>query len=140
MLSKLEEIIKRSNPSYLVEYEEVSMMNVKADEIKYKQPFAYIEEFRQGDYGKTVNRFWNSKNTRAEIWFCKFCQLENDARVREEMREAIEKEIVFPFMEEYKKESGLYQPETWKWFTPPPRFDANEVSIMLQFDFRELKC
>lgn len=138
MLSKLEEIINRANPSYFIEYEELSMMNVKADEIKYSQPFAYIEEFRQGEYGK--EKYWNYKTARIEIWFCKFCQFENDARVRESIRDTIEAEIVLPFIQEYKKESGLYQPEKWNWFTPPPRFDANEVSIMLQFDFRLLKC
>ncbi|MCL1936999.1 MAG: hypothetical protein FWF52_01210 [Candidatus Azobacteroides sp.] len=114
------------------------MMNAKADEIKYSQPFAYIEEFRQGEYGKTG--FWSSKTTRVEIWFCRFIQFQNNAIEREEIRNAIENEIVFPFIEEYKKETALKQPEKWKWFCSPPRFDANEVSIMLQFDFNELKC
>jgi len=138
MLSKLEEIINNANSSYIVEYEELSMMNVKADEIKYSQPFAYIEEFRQGEYGKTG--FWRNKTTKLEIWFCRFCQFENDARVREAIRDAIESEIILPFIEEYKKHTELVQPEKWNWFTPPPRFDSNEVSIMLQFDFKELKC
>lgn len=138
MLSKLEGIINRANSSYIIEYEELSMMNVNADEIKYSQPFAYIEEFTKGEYGK--QRFFNQKTVEAQIWFCRFCQFENTARKRESIREQIESEIVLPFMEEYKKESELYQPETWKFFAPPPRFDANEVSIMLQFDFRELKC
>ena len=138
MLSRLEEIIKRANPSCHIEYEELAMMNVKADEILYTQPFVYIEEFRQGEYGKTG--FWKSKTARVELWFCKFCQMQNDAREREAIRGAIESEIVLPFITEYKKETSLWQPETWKWFTPPPRFDANEVSIMLQFDFKELKC
>ncbi|MDR0682026.1 MAG: hypothetical protein LBG15_09305 [Dysgonamonadaceae bacterium] len=138
MLSRLEEIIKRANPAYTVEYEELSMMNVSADEIKYTQPFAYIEEFTRGEYGK--QRFYNQKTVEAQIWFCRFCQFQSTAREREAIREQIEAEIVLPFMEEYKKEAGLFQPETWKFFTPPPRFDANETSIMLQFDFKELKC
>jgi hypothetical protein len=138
MLAILEKIIQQANPSYNIEYEEVNMMNIKADEIKYTQPFVYIEEFRAGEYGKTG--FFNSKTTRVELWCCKFCQMQNDAREREAIRAAIESEMVVPFIGEYKKETGLYQPETWKWYTPPPRFDANEVSIMLQFDFKELRC
>jgi hypothetical protein len=136
MLARIEGIIRRANGSYRVEYEERDMMNVKADGIGCSQPFAYIEEFRQGEYGKTG--YWRSKTARVEIWFCRLCQLENDARVREAMREAIEAEMVLPFIAEYKKERGLVYPETWRWYTPPPRFDANEVSVMLQFDYRVL--
>jgi hypothetical protein len=138
MLSKLEEIIRRANPSYHIEYEELSMINVKADKIAYAQPFAYIEEFRQGEYGE--GGYWKHKTTRVEIWFCRFCQLENDARVRESIRDTIEGEMVLPFIGEYKRESGLRQPKTWKWYTPIPRFDANEASIMLQFDHEVLIC
>ncbi|MDR1454651.1 MAG: hypothetical protein LBJ01_03270 [Tannerella sp.] len=138
MLSKLEEIIRRANPSYHIEYEELSMMNVKADGIDSSRPFAYIEEFRQGEYGKTG--FWRSKTTRLEIWFCRFCRFENDARVRDAIRGTIENEAVLPFIEEYKREPGLSQPDKWAWYTPPPRFDANEVSIMLQFDYKVLTC
>lgn len=114
------------------------MMNVKADEIRYAHPFVYIEEFRKGEYGKTG--FWKSKTTSVELWFCRFCQMQNDAHERETIRSAIEGEIVVPFISEYKKEPGVQQPEVWKWYTPPPRFDANEVSILLQFDFKELTC
>jgi hypothetical protein len=138
MLSKLEEIIKRVNPEYAVEYDELSMMNVRADEIAYTQPFAYIEEFTKGEYGK--QGYFNQKTVEAQIWFCRFAQMQNTARERESLRKQIETEMIVPFMEEYKKESGLWQPQTWKFFTPPPRFDANEVSIMLQFDFKTLKC
>lgn len=138
MLTQLESIINRANPLYLIEYEELSMMNVHADEIKYSQPFAYIEEFTQGRYGK--EGYFNQKTVEVQIWFCKFCQFQNTAREREAIRKQIETEMVLPFMAEYKKETGLHNPETWKFFTPPPRFDANEVSIMLQFDFKELKC
>ena len=138
MLSTLEKIISRANPEYRIEYEEAHMMNVKADGIEYACPFAYIEEFRQGEYGKTGYR--NSKRTKIEVWFCRFCQHENDARIREAVRVSIESEIVLPFITEYKKETGLYQPEMWKWYTPPPRFDANEVWILLQFDYKTVVC
>ena len=138
MLSKLEEIIKRANPSYLIEYEWPNRMNINADEIEYAQPFAYIEEFTHGEYGKTG--YFRHKMTEVNLYFCRLCQFENTAREREAIREQIESEIVIPFMEEYKKETGLNQPERWKFFTPIPRFDANEVSIMLLFDFKELKC
>jgi hypothetical protein len=138
MLSTLEKIIKRANPSYNTEYEELSMMNVNADEIRYTQPFAYIEEFTRGEYGK--QGYFNQKTVEAQIWFCRFSPAHNTAAQREAIRQQIESEIIIPFMQEYKKETTLRQPDTWKFFTPPPRFDANETSIILQFDYKEIKC
>ena len=114
------------------------MMNVRADGISYGQPFAYIEEFTRGEYGK--QGYYRQKTVEVQIFFCRFCQLHNTAREREAIRAQIESEAVFPFMEEYKKESGLWQPEKWKFFIPIPRFDAHCISIMLLFDFKEIKC
>ena len=44
MLTELKQIIATANHDYQVEYEEASMMNIMADEIKRDQPWAYIEE------------------------------------------------------------------------------------------------
>lgn len=113
-------------------------MNVKADAIKYSQPFAFIPEFLEGEYSK--NGFYKQKITRMQVFFCRFCQYGNSANDRENLRKQIEHEVVIPFIEEYKKEIKLYQPEKWKFYYPIPMFDANEVSIMLQFDYSELSC
>ena len=133
MLQKIKEIIEKSNPDYIVEYEESSLMNVKADEIKRDKSFAYIEEFRRGKF--TEGKFGGRKQVmRMQIYFCKFSELQNDAIEREIQRENIISEIVRPFISEYEKSGHFDDVKEWPFYYPLPRFDANEVSVMLEFD------
>ena len=137
MLTELKQIIATANPDYQVEYEEASMMNIMADEIKRDQPWAYIEEFVQGNY---TNKYGLNKTTQVQVYFCRFTELQNTAEQREAIRAQIEAEIVLPFMEKYNA-SGLFSTvDVFKFFTPLPRFDANEISIMLQFDCSKRIC
>lgn len=103
------------------------------------QGFCYIEEFRQGKYNKAVHG-WFSKSTRVQLWFCKFGQLHADAIMREVLRGDIEQEIVLPFIKSINSLGQFKTIDTFEFFTPPPRFDANEVSIMLQFNLDEVSC
>lgn len=138
MIQKLKSIIQSANPDYLVEFEESSMMNVKVDNYPDGAKFTYIEEYRQGRYFK--ESYVNKKATIFQIYFCKFTEFQNDADEREKLRNEIESEIVLPFMESYNK-SGLFEKaEIFQFYTPLSRFDANEVSIMLQFEVKETKC
>jgi len=138
MIQKLKSIIQSANTDYLVEFEESSMMNIKVDEYPAGAKFAYIEEYRQGKYFK--ESYVNKKATTFQIYFCKFTEFQNNADDREQLRNEIESEIVLPFMEKYNK-SGLFEKvDVFQFYTPLPRFDANEVSIMLQFEAKETKC
>lgn len=139
MFDKLLNILRQSNSEYFCTYEEKSMMNIKVDEISRDKSYAYIEEFRQGRYSKG-GRFWKNKTTRVQIWFCKATDFQNEAIQREQLRKQIEQEIVLPFMENYNKEQSFKPIDDWEWFTPPSRFDENEVSIMLQFIVEEINC
>ena len=122
-------------PLYPVEYEENRMMNLKADEKTLDAAFAYIEEFTQGSY--TRDKFVPQKTTQVQIYFCRFTELETSAVEREAIRSQIESEIIFPFMKAYN-ESGVFdRVDSWKFYTPLPRFDANEISIMLQFNCKQ---
>jgi len=134
----LKEILHSANSEYIFEYEENSMMNIKVDNYKYENGFVYIEEFTRGQY--VVEKYRNFKTTRAQIWFCRFCQMQNDAIEREQIRNQIEAEIVYPFMRIFDKRSKFTKVEKWNFYTPVPRFDANEVSIMLEFDLKEEIC
>lgn len=138
MITLLKNIIKAANPAYKVEFEESSMMNIKADGYKRGDKFAYIEEYRQGRYMK--ESFVNKKSTVVQIYFCQFTKLQNDADKREEVRMQIESEMVLPFMETFNKSGKFEKVDIWQFFTPLPRFDANEVSIMLQFDLKQTIC
>lgn len=154
---KIIEIINKANAGYYATYEESSMMNVIADYFKYQSDssffierdniilpdpflgFAYIEEFTKGSYG-LQNSFWNGKTTQIQIWFCKFTQLHENAIERGKLRAQIEKEVVLPFIDEFNLEKIFRPVEIWNWYTPPPRFDANEVSIMLEANVIEINC
>lgn len=110
-------------------FEERRMMNVKADNNAF--PCIFFEEYRDGKYDVKYNI---KKTTRVQLYFMKLAPLHSDAVVRETLREQIENEAVQQFIKAYN-DSGLFKEVyQWKFFTPPPRFDANEVSIMLQFD------
>lgn len=138
MITELRQIIESSNPNYIVEFEENAMMNIKADSYPRDNGFAYIEEYVQGSYSK--ERFFRNKIINMQIYFCKFTEMHNNAIERERLRELIEMQIVQPFMKKYN-ESGVFQKvHLWKFYTPLPRFDANEVSIMLQFDCKKIRC
>lgn len=160
--SKLVGIIKAANAGYYATYDESSMVNIWADLLPYQagspyaatrpdlehiianlpdplNGFAYVEEFTRGSYGMS-GKFWHGKTTKAQIWFCKFTQLHESADVRGQLREEIEAEVVLPFVAAFNA-SGLFKPiDNWQWYTPPARFDANEVSIMLEADVVEIKC
>ncbi len=154
---KVIEIIKKANAGYYATYEESSMMNVIADNLKYQSNsilyeerdnvilpnpflgFAYIEEFTRGSYGGQ-SAYWNGKTTQLQIWFCKFTQIHENAIERGKRREEIESEIVLPFIEAFKLEKHFKPLSVWNWYTPPPRFDSNEVSIMLEANVTEVNC
>lgn len=136
MIQKLTDVITVANPDYIVEFEENKMMNIKVDELEKDAKFAYIEEYVQGSYGDT--KFFKQKTTQIQIYFCRFSDLHIDAIEREQIRKAIESEIVIPFMKLYNETFNAVH--EWKFYTPLPRFDANEVSIMLQFNFVQSYC
>lgn len=138
MISELIQIIQSSNPDYIVEFEESKMMNVKADEYPLGDKFAYIEEYISGSYSK--EKFFHKKVIQVQIYFCMFTELQVDAIEREAIRGQIESDIVIPFMEKYNASGVFDKVDTFKFMTPLPRFDANEVSIMLQFDCKKSKC
>ena len=54
--------------------------------------------------------------------------------------ETIKSEVVKPFMNAYNASGKFDVVDTFKFYTPLPRFDANEVSIMLQFDCKQNMC
>jgi hypothetical protein len=138
MIQELKTLTETSNPLYEVEYEENKMMNLKADEKSLNARFAYIEEFVQGSYTRT--KFQKQKITQVQIYFCRFAEFQNSAMDRETLRNQIESEIVFPFMERYNASGIFDRVDNFKFYTPLPRFDANEVSIMLQFDCKQNMC
>lgn len=147
MLQEITNIIKAADPlsktledykenpdsdvSYIIHYDDKYMMNKKADDLKRTQSFIYIEEFVQGSYNKAKYNNGN-KIIRMQIYFSKFIDMHNEAINRQMLRDQIESEIVVPFMATYESKYGEVQ--QWKFYYPLPRWDGNEVSVMLEFD------
>ena len=121
---------------YSFAFEEQQMFNVDADNTLF--PCIFFEEYREGNYRV---QYYFEKTTRVQLYFCKLCSLHNSAAERERLRETIEDEAVKPFIRLFNANPQLFANVTeWKFLTPPPRFDANEVSIMLQFEAKLTGC
>lgn len=138
MLQEIQQILNAANPQYKVIYEENHMMNIKADELALNSRFVHIEEFTRGQY--TSERYFETKTVQMQIYFCRFVEMEADAIVREGIRNEIESEIVEPFIRAYKESNLFASVDNWAFFYPLPRWDANEVGIMLQFPCKVSKC
>ena len=138
MINKLLEILQEAVPSYEVSFEESRMMNVAVDTIERYKGFAYIEEYRQGYY--SFRGYKKTRTTRIQIYFCKFVDFQDNVINRELMRVKIEEEAVLPFITRMNEDDTFKQIERFDIGTPLPRFDANEVSIKLEFDLTSTIC
>ena len=138
MLNKIKDILNQANPEYEVIYEENHMMNIKADELQSSANFVYIEEFLRGQY--LQEKYTKAKVLQMQLYFCKFTEMQNDAGVRQLLRDQIEVEIVLPFMEKYEKTNLFGAVDKWNIYYPLPRWDANEVSVMLEFGCKMQIC
>ena len=114
------------------------MMNIKVDCLERSSGAVYIEEFRQGSYKR--ERFMRNKTTRVQIYFMRFSELHNEAAEREKTREQIETEIVLPFIVLYDAYAGQDKPTEYRFVNEMGRFDANEVSVMIEFDVIKKLC
>lgn len=120
-------------PGYTFQFDEKKMFNVTADNKLF--PCIFFEEYTEGNYR---TKYFFEKTTRIQLYFCKLSRMDNEAEERERIREEIDEEAVKPFIQLYNKNTALFKPITdWKFFTPPPRFDVNEVAVMLQFDAQQ---
>ena len=138
MINKLLTILQEAVPNYEVSFEESRMMNVAADKIERYKGFAYIEEYRQGYY--SFRGYKKTRTTRIQIYFCKFVDFQDNAINRELMREKIEEEAVLPFITRMNEDDNFKQIERFDIGTPLLRFDANVVSIKLEFDLTSTIC
>ena len=66
--------------------------------------------------------------------------MHDNAIKRELMRKKIEEEAVIPFITKMNANDNFKQIERFDIATPLPRFDANEVSVRLEFDLTSTIC
>lgn len=136
MLDKIIQILNDANPNYKVIYEEAHMMNVKVDDLNRQDSFIYIEEFTQGQI--VIERYRRIEKMRAQIYFSKFANMHGRAIRREELRSQIKAEAMYPFINAYENVFG--SKAVWNIYYPFPRWDGNEVSVMLEFDYESEIC
>lgn len=132
MLKKIKNIIEQANADYVVEYDEGNMFNIRADGFDRGTKYAYIEEFKEGEINMQGN--FEADKLRLNIYFSVIPEQELNAIGREQIREAIKAEIVKPFIKAFIDSPHFSSNKLFKYYYPLSRFDANEVSVMIDFE------
>ena len=166
IITIIRNMVKMVNPLAVFECDQARMLNVKVDTMerfvtdsdgnRTSSDFVYVEEPTTGYYD-TPYRGHPTQRTIMQVYFCKFEPMANDAYKgdtkfsknsptvgRLELKSQIEEQMVRPFLYLLKTSQLVKQyPEimnTVRVLYPSPRFDANEVSVGLEFTFKQDWC
>lgn len=166
IITIIRKMVKMVNPLAVFECDQARMLNVKVDTMerfvtdsdgnRTSSDFVYVEEPTIGYYD-TPYRGYPTQRTIMQVYFCKFEPMANDAYKgdtkfsknsptvgRLELKSQIEEQMVRPFLYLLKNSQLVKQfPEimsTVRVLYPSPRFDANEVSVGLEFTFKQDWC
>lgn len=166
IITIIRDMVKMINPLAVFECDQARMLNVKVDTMerfvtdsdgnRVSSDFVYVEEPTTGYYD-TPYRGYPTQRTIMQVYFCKFEPMANDAYKgdtkfsknsptvgRLELKSQIEEQMVRPFLYLLKTSQLVKQyPEimnTVRVLYPSARFDANEVSVGLEFTFKQDWC
>lgn len=166
IITLIHNMVKMVNPLAVFECDQARMLNVKVDTMerfvtdsdgnRVSSDFVYVEEPTTGYYD-TPYRGYPTQRTIMQVYFCKFEPMANDAYKgdtkfsknsptvgRLELKSQIEEQMVRPFLYLLKTSQLVKQyPEimnTVRVLYPSSRFDANEVSVGLEFTFKQDWC
>ena len=166
IITLIRDTVKMVNPLAVFECDQARMLNVKVDTMerfvtdsdgnRVSSDFVYVEEPTTGYYD-TPYRGYPTQRTIMQVYFCKFEPMANDAYKgdtkfsqnsptigRLELKSQIEEQMVRPFLYLLKTSQLVKQyPEimnTVRVLYPSSRFDANEVSVGLEFTFKQDWC
>lgn len=166
IITIIRNMVKIVNPLAVFECDQARMLNVKVDTMerfvtdsdgnRVSSDFVYVEEPTTGYYD-TPYRGYPTQRTIMQVYFCKFEPMANDAYKgntkfsknsptvgRLELKSQIEEQMVRPFLYLLKTSQLVKQyPEimnTVRVLYPSARFDANEVSVGLEFTFKQDWC
>lgn len=166
IITIIRNMVKMVNPLAVFECDQARMLNVKVDTMerfvtdsdgnRVSSDFVYVEEPTTGYYD-TPYRGYPTQRTIMQVYFCKFEPMANDAYKgdtkfsktsptigRLELKNQIEEQMVRPFLYLLKNSQLVKQyPEimnTVRVLYPSARFDANEVSVGLEFTFKQDWC
>lgn len=166
IITIIRDMVKMINPLAVFECDQARMLNVKVDTMerfvtdsdgnRVSSDFVYVEE-PTTSYYDTPYQGYPTQRTIMQVYFCKFEPMANDAYKgdtkfsknsptigRLELKNQIEEQMVRPFLYLLKNSQLVKQfPEitsTVRVLYPSPRFDANEVSVGLEFTFKQDWC
>lgn len=166
IITLIRNMVKMVNPLAVFECDQARMLNVKVDTMERfvtdsdgnqtSSDFVYVEEPTTGYYD-TPYRGYPTQRTIMQVYFCKFEPMANDAYKgdtkfsknsptigRLELKNQIEEHMVRPFLYLLKNSQLVKQyPDimnTVRVLYPSARFDANEVSVGLEFTFKQDWC
>lgn len=166
IITLIRDMVKMVNPLAVFECDQARMLNVKVDTMerfvtdsdgnRTSSDFVYVEEPTTGYYD-TPYRGYPTQRTIMQVYFCKFELMANDAYKgdtkfsknsptigRLELKNQIEEQMVRPFLYLLKNSQLVKQyPDimnTVRVLYPSARFDANEVSVGLEFTFKQDWC
>lgn len=166
IITLIRNMVKMVNPLAVFECDQARMLNVKVDTMerfvtdsdgnRTSSDFVYVEEPTTGYYDIPY-RGHQKQRTIMQIYFCKFEPMANDAYKgdtkfsknsptigRLELKNQIEEQMVRPFLYLLKNSQLVKQyPDimnTVRVLYPSARFDANEVSVGLEFTFKQDWC
>lgn len=166
IITLIRNMVKMINPLAVFECDQARMLNVKVDTMERfvtdsdgnqtSSDFVYVEEPTTGYYD-TPYRGYPTQRTIMQVYFCKFEPMANDAYKgdtkfsknsptigRLELKNQIEEQMVRPFLYLLKNSQLVKQyPDimnTVRVLYPSARFDANEVSVGLEFTFKQDWC
>lgn len=166
IITLIRDMVKMVNPLAVFECDQARMLNVKVDTMerfvtdsdgnRTSSDFVYVEDPTTGYYD-TPYRGYPTQRTIMQVYFCKFEPMANDAYKgdtkfsknsptigRLELKNQIEEQMVRPFLYLLKTSQLVKQyPEimnTVRVLYPSARFDANEVSVGLEFTFKQDWC
>lgn len=166
IITLIRNMVKMVNPLAVFECDQARMLNVKVDTMerfvtdsdgnRVSSDFVYVEEPTTGYYD-TPYRGYPTQRTIMQVYFCKFEPTANDAYKgdtkfsknsptigRLELKNQIEEQMVRPFLYLLKNSQLVKQyPDimnTVRVLYPSARFDANEVSVGLEFTFKQDWC
>lgn len=157
LIDDLRAILEPLHPDYRFEYDEAAAMNIKADSLDNRAGLIYIEEIQQGRYRLPQSRaqgFFNIKETAVSVYFIRFsADLDPYAGIgnspasqavaftktqtRQAIRDRIEQEVVMPFMQALHNDARYRVGDFAFSYPPHPRFDSNEVSVLLSFNITQ---
>ena len=166
IITLIRDMVKMVNPLAVFECDQARMLNVKVDTMerfvtdsdgnRVSSDFVYVEEPTTGYYD-TPYRGYPTQRTIMQVYFCKFEPMANDAYKgdtkfsknsptigRLELKNQIEEQMVRPFLYLLKNSQLVKQyPDimnTVRVLYPSARFDANEVSVGVEFTFKQDWC